>query len=356
VLVRATRLLRRLYRLAADPELSVSYFPNEPRKNATQRFTDLLRWYLKHREVNEYYYCWGMDRVHGQQAADVLSLREVRTARDRRNEREAETGLSYVATMRDKYLFALMLKALDFPAPKLLALIRRDEAELMEGRRRLTLDQLRQDIPDFDGFCKPRFGMHGESAFALRITGGEFFKNDHPVSADEIAASAAHHVLEERVYQHRVMALLHPSSVNTLRVITVRDGDRPRVFSRPLVRFGNGGSVVDNGAAGGILVFTDPATGQLVGPALRKRGGALARHPDTNIAFDGHVIPFYARALELAEALHAQLPGLHSVGWDIAITEDGPVFIEGNHWWAAEMRQGREPDFKREFERLFKTS
>ncbi len=345
-----------MYRLAADPELSLPYYPGEPRKNAAQRFADLLQWYVKHREFNEFYYCWGMDRVNGPRIADLLSLREVRTARDQRNERETDTGLSYVALMRDKYLFALILKALDFPAPKMLALIRRDEAELMDGRRRLTLNQLRQHVPDFDGFCKPRFGMHGESAFALRITGGEFFRNDRPVSSDEIAASVVHNVFEERVYQHRAMSLLHPSSVNTLRVITVRDGDRPRVFTRPLVRFGNGGSVVDNGAAGGILVFADPATGQLVGPALRKRGGALARHPDTNIAFDGHVIPFFARALELAEALHAQLPGLHSVGWDIAITEDGPVFIEGNHWWGAEMRQGREPDFKREFERLFETS
>jgi glutathione synthase/RimK-type ligase-like ATP-grasp enzyme len=32
----------------------------------------------------------------------------------------------------------------------------------------------------------------------------------------------------------------------------------------------------------------------------------------------------------LAEKLHEKLSSIRVIGWDIAITSDGPVFIEGN--------------------------
>ena len=31
--------------------------------------------------------------------------------------------------------------------------------------------------------------------------------------------------------------------------------------------------------------------------------------------------------------LHTMLPDVYSVGWDVAIGKDGPIFIEGNDNW-----------------------
>ena len=44
-------------------------------------------------------------------------------------------------------------------------------------------------------------------------------------------------------------------------------------------------------------------------------------------------IPHLSEALDLAVRAHTLLPGLRTVGWDIAITENGCVLVEGNDAW-----------------------
>lgn len=36
---------------------------------------------------------------------------------------------------------------------------------------------------------------------------------------------------------------------------------------------------------------------------------------------------------------HTFLPSIHSIGWDIAITKDGPCFVEGNDNWEVSLVQ-----------------
>ena len=54
------------------------------------------------------------------------------------------------------------------------------------------------------------------------------------------------------------------------------------------------------------------------------------QHPDSQIRFADVRIPFVQEAVDLAEKLHEKLSSIRVIGWDIAITSDGPVFIEGN--------------------------
>ncbi len=44
-------------------------------------------------------------------------------------------------------------------------------------------------------------------------------------------------------------------------------------------------------------------------------------------------MPFFREAVRVARELHNFLYGIHSVGWDIAIGEKGPIIIEGNDNW-----------------------
>ena len=47
------------------------------------------------------------------------------------------------------------------------------------------------------------------------------------------------------------------------------------------------------------------------------------------------------------------LKDIHSIGWDIAIGKDGPVFIEGNDNWEINGPQVGNRGLKKEFEEYF---
>ena len=59
-------------------------------------------------------------------------------------------------------------------------------------------------------------------------------------------------------------------------------------------------------------------------------GGWRDRHPDTDAQITGRVLPLWAETQALAARAHAAFADRLLIGWDIAITRDGPVLIEGN--------------------------
>ena len=46
--------------------------------------------------------------------------------------------------------------------------------------------------------------------------------------------------------------------------------------------------------------------------------------------FAGYKIPHYQEAIEFAKAAAHVVPSVGYVGWDVAITPDGPIMVEGN--------------------------
>lgn len=139
-------------------------------------------------------------------------------------------------------------------------------------------------------------------------------------------------IFEETVQQHPNMSLLHPNSVNTLRIDAFRDSAGEVHVISALNRIGTGGAHVDNASSGGCFVGVDLASGTLKQYAytLPKRGGKrLSRHPDTDIVFEGFSVPCFEQALQLVRTAAALVPD-RLVGWDVAIAPDGPVLIEAN--------------------------
>lgn len=134
---------------------------------------------------------------------------------------------------------------------------------------------------------------------------------------------------DELVIQHPGMNVLCPASINTLRIMTFHDHGKSEIVWMGL-RVGNGINAVDNFHAQGMGVLIDMETGKLVGNAIDKDNTAFTHHPTTGVQFDGFQIPCFQEAKELA--LKAALEDDHicMVGWDVAISENGPLLIEGN--------------------------
>ncbi len=135
-------------------------------------------------------------------------------------------------------------------------------------------------------------------------------------------------IVEELVVQHPVMAAMCPTSVNTVRIATML-GDKKEGIVYAFVRIGNG-KVMDNVDCGGMAARVDLDTGVLRTVAADKAGNVFEKHPMTSTPIIGFRIPYWEEAKAMClDAMHT-VPQVRFVAWDVAITEKGPLFIEGN--------------------------
>lgn len=134
--------------------------------------------------------------------------------------------------------------------------------------------------------------------------------------------------LEDLIVQHPDISAICPTSVNTIRVMTVAAGGRSQILYAGL-RVGAGADV-DNFHAGGMGVHIDVDTGVLTGDAVNKQGTEFPDHPVTGTHFDGRRLPMWEEVRRICLEAALVNTRIHVVGWDVAVTPDGPVFVEGN--------------------------
>ena len=168
----------------------------------------------------------------------------------------------------------------------------------------------------------------------VRGTRGKGVRLAAPPEVETMAAGFETALLvQERVTQHEALRRINPRSLNTLRLLTVRLPAGP-VVAVAMHRWGTTESgVVDNVDSGGVASGVDLATGRL-GPAITLtqdgRRVEFDRHPDTDAQITGVVVPHWSAVRELTEKLMHSFPELDHVGWDVAVTDRGPLVIEGN--------------------------
>lgn len=135
--------------------------------------------------------------------------------------------------------------------------------------------------------------------------------------------------LEEVVKQHADLNKLCDKSVNTMRIMTFNDHGKPRIIWMGL-RVGNGINSIDNFHAKGMAVNIDINTGKLIGKAIDKDLNEYEEHPVSHIKYNDFQIPCFEEAKKLVLEASLKSDKILVVGWDVAISEKGPVIIEGN--------------------------
>ncbi len=159
-------------------------------------------------------------------------------------------------------------------------------------------------------------------------------------------------VVEELIIQDDRMAVFHPGSVNTVRVFSVRFDERVEIF-HPFFRIGRGDSVVDNAGAGGIICNIDKNSGRVI-IAGDERGHLFPVHPDTHVPIVGFVIPCWDELIETVTKLAGVIPEVRYVGWDLALTKEGWVMIEGNDKGQFVFQIPSQTGFRRELRKICK--
>lgn len=192
---------------------------------------------------------------------------------------------------------------------------------------------LRDGFEAFEAFCA---GKETFFAKVLELYGGIGVEKIHLKGQDlhelyNELMDEGMFLAEETIVQHPEMNKLCQRSVNTIRIVTVvSDKGNPNVVYS-LVRIGSGTNDVDNVSSGGMYTLLSPE-GKITHPAFcDKTVTYYTEHPASGFEFKDFQVPFYNEAIELCRQAALVEPRVRYVGWDVAITPNGPVLVEGNY-------------------------
>ncbi len=315
-------------------------------------YLDNILWMIRHNEINHYYYMYGLDRKDASDMDHYLGKKEFNRYRN-----TANNGLwvedrlaNYICLLSDKFLFAQYLESLGFNTPNILALCDRNTITWPDNGQIEPLQSLTTK-PDMDFFLKDILGECADGVYPIKLKNSQLYHHHEKIDIDQLTKLIKDKsILQQRIEQHSKINELYAGSVNTIRLVTASN---PKgIFPlAAILRIGVKGQCRDNLSAGGIAVSVGLKTGKLgkYGFLRPDFGRKELSHPDTKTVFEGFDIPFFTQVIEKACELHTFFYGLRCIGWDIAITENGPVFIEGNHNWEVPTFQTFDCNFKTKF-------
>lgn len=196
-------------------------------------------------------------------------------------------------------------------------------------------------LPDCDLFVKPANGRGGRGAERWDCTGpGQYSGPEGQIGVQglirhlEQRAQRCPILVQRRVVPHRDLVELTSGALPTIRVTTCLDERGEPEIVGGVFRMAIGGNrTVDNLHAGGIAANVGLDDGTLSSASnlgMDAKLGWLDRHPDTDAMIAGRTLPLWAETKALARRAHRSFADRVLVGWDIAITDDGAVIVEGN--------------------------
>lgn len=187
-----------------------------------------------------------------------------------------------------------------------------------------TVDDLKKFLSNNEEFMvKPRDGLGGKGVYK------EYRKNIKDVNEFYDYLKNNNLFIEEYVKQNKEINKLCKESVNTIRIMTFAYNGKSEIVYAAM-RIGNGINNVDNFHQGGMGCKIDLDKGILIGDAYDKDLNHFKVHPKSKVKFDGFKIPYWEEAKKLVLDASKVNNNIHMVGWDVAITDDGPTLIEGN--------------------------
>lgn len=249
---------------------------------------------------------------------------------------------SFQEITEDKAIFYSFCAHLGIPTPKLHGLFFKNSSGLLWDGQPLTgeaqwADFFENNCPD-EFVVKPSRGVYGDGILFID-------KNMEGFSGAGLYRALLGHmkydsfVVQDCLQNHPDLMAINPKrGLQTVRVITFVRADRSvdilMAYLKPIV----GDNRIDNqnrGFTGNLLCQIDLENGILGDLAIVGESGVqkLSSHPDNNISFKGKAMPLWEEICALAEKAALAFLPMRSIGWDIAVTQNGPFVIEGNSRW-----------------------
>ena len=321
--------------MALKNAMNTSYYPEQSRKNLVKRVTENILWVLKYHRANGFYTLYGLD-IKGKSSKGYIDENSFWKKLDEINYSNGLT--SQICLLRDKFMFYKYMKENQLPVPEVFGIVKDGKLysnDLQEQDFEMLKDRTDYFMKDVDGEC---------ASFVKHITGYSDLKK---VCEER---KKGFYILQESVHQSKKMNELNSKSINTLRIVTVHSKGKIKVLSS-LLRVGTSETGnFDNWAAGGLAIGIQN-NGYLKKYGLYKPGHGLkiSEHPDSKIEFEKYKVPMLNEAYDLAIKAHKFFYNVGAIGWDVAITDDGPIFIEGNDNFEITLMQACDRPLKKEW-------
>lgn len=133
-------------------------------------------------------------------------------------------------------------------------------------------------------------------------------------------------LIEEVAKECEELKKLHPSSLNTIRVITLN-----KEIVAAFLKIGNNNNVVDNFNLEGLVAPINISTGIIDYLAINKEGELFKEHPLTHEQILWFTIPKWKQVKNFIAKVCEIVPEVGYVGWDVAIDKE-PYLIKGNYF------------------------
>lgn len=179
-------------------------------------------------------------------------------------------------------------------------------------------------------FLKPVDGQGGTGIVVIKRLNGKCYCNGEELNDIKSVLKECDYVVQKGLVQRDDVMSINSSSVNTLRIVTKWDDERPSVRIC-VMRIGRNGKDVDNSHQGGLSVQINIKDGAFFPTATAEHGGGvLTEHPDSHFRFKGKTMNKWSEIKQTMEKYAQLFPELKEIAWDVAVTEEGATIIEMN--------------------------
>lgn len=257
------------------------------------------------------------------------------------NERDRESRTGKINGERSVFLNDKVVFHLTLPGhllPPLVGLVV-DGRSVTPNGEPLDLVQMLCAAAEQRLVIRPAKGRKGHGLLFVQSAAGAVSVNGELVSEAHLSsliAAMRYHLVTKYVDQHPYSETIFAGSVNSLRLLMLRDPESGEPFlAKAYHRFGTSRSApVDNWSRGGLSVSVDLDTGRLGRGMMHQRFSSRVMHPthpETGAQIEGIQVPHWEHLVQQMHWAMRSLPMISYVGWDAVQTIDGPKIIEGNH-------------------------
>lgn len=304
-------------------------------KSSLRRIYELYIWLLRDRSFNEMYYAFGLN-LKGTDQGNYIGKREFLKIKNK-----AEDGLKikfggrefdHRIITKDKFYATSIMAGNRIPCIENSGILVAGRL-IREGNQIYEIEEILNNKSPFilkNAIIEASKGVYFAKVLVDKIL-IENIEYNLTQFTDFLAGSKW--IIQDVHKPIKKIQEVNDSALNTTRIMTANNGD-DIVYLTGFQSFATNNQSTDSWDKGTIYVGID-----IRNECLLKDGfyhptvgnyGIVQKHPDSGIEFEGYKIKYLKDAVDLCIRAHYLFLHLFCIGWDVALTDDGPKIVEAN--------------------------